>query len=87
MHQFGLTNTDIEYIVDDSPWKQGLLSPGLNVPIFASSQLEQQPVDDVVVLAWNFADPIIENNKLFLTGNRRFIVPLPNLRMVSADDF
>ncbi|MEC8201540.1 MAG: D-mycarose 3-C-methyltransferase, partial [Pseudomonadota bacterium] len=67
--------------------KQGLLSPGLNVPIFASSELEQQPVDDVVVLAWNFADPIIENNKLFLTGNRRFIVPLPNLRMVSADDF
>ena len=87
MHQFGLTNTDIEYIVDDSPWKHGLLSPGLNIPIFASSQLEQQPVDDVVVLAWNFADPIIENNKLFLTGNRRFIVPLPNLRMVSADDF
>jgi len=86
MHQFGLTNTDIEYIVDDSPWKQGLLSPGLKVPIVASSHLAQQPVDDLVVLAWNFADPIIENNKSFLTGNRRFIVPLPTLRMVSADD-
>ncbi len=86
MHQFGLTSADIEYIIDDSPWKQGLLSPGLKLPIMPASHLEREPVDDLVILAWNFADPIIENNKSFLTGNRRFIVPLPKLRMVSADD-
>ena len=51
MHQFGLGRNDMAYIVDDSPWKQGLHSPGINVPIVPASHLTSHPVDDLVVLA------------------------------------
>ena len=29
MHQFGIDGTRVGFIVDDSPWKQDLFSPGL----------------------------------------------------------
>ena len=86
MHQFGLGRNDMAYIVDDSPWKQGLYSPGINVPIVPASHLTSHPVDDLLVLAWNFAEPIIENNRAFLDAGGRFIIPLPKLQVVTANE-
>jgi len=86
LHQFELTGDDLAYIVDDSPWKQGLFSPGLNIPIVAVEHLEEEPVDDLLLLAWNFAEPIIANNRAFLTAGKRFIVPLPKLNVVTEND-
>lgn len=86
LHQFGLSGDDLAYIVDDSPWKQGLFSPGLNIPIVGAEYLEEEPVDDLLLLAWNFAEPIIANNRTFLTAGKRFIVPLPELNVVTEYD-
>lgn len=86
MYQFQLNQNDLAYIIDDSPWKQGLYSPGLNIPIVPATHLTQDPVDDLVILAWNFAKPIIENNQQFLDAGGRFIVPLPTLKVESAND-
>tara|TARA_E500000331_G_scaffold72150_1_gene66934 strand:+ start:55 stop:1311 length:1257 start_codon:yes stop_codon:yes gene_type:complete len=86
MYQFGLKPEDLAYIVDDSPWKQGLHSPGLNIPVVPATRLIEDPVDDLLILAWNFAEPVIENNRQFLHSGNRFIVPLPTLKVVSADN-
>ena len=86
MHQFGLGRDDMAYIVDDSPWKQGLYSPGINIPIVPASHITSHPVDDLLVLAWNFAEPIIENNRTFLDAGGRFIIPLPELQVVTANE-
>ena len=82
MYRFGLDQTDIIYIVDDSPLKQGLYSPGLHIPVVPKEHLDQQPVDYLLILAWNFADPIIRNNQSFIENGGHFIVPVPNLRVV-----
>lgn len=86
MHQFRLNRDDLAYIVDDSIWKQGLFSPGFNIPIVPPSHLSDEPVDDLLILAWNFATPIIKNNRAFLERGGRFIIPLPELRVVTSDD-
>lgn len=81
MHQFGLDAERVSFIIDDSPWKQGLYSPGLGVPVLsadAARQLAEQP-DYLLVLAWNFATPIIANNQWFTDAGGRFVVPLPTL--------
>lgn len=50
---------ELDYIVDDNPLKQGLLTPGLNIPVHSSSKLFVEPEDVVIVpLAWNFFDEI-----------------------------
>jgi len=48
---------DLDYIIDDNELKQGLLTPGMNIPILGSSELLKLKIDQKVVfvpLAWNF---------------------------------
>jgi SAM-dependent methyltransferase len=79
MYHFGLGPDTIEFIVDDSPLKQGLFSPGLHVPVLPASELYQRSPNYVVILAWNFAYPIIKNHSKFLASGGHFIVPLPEM--------
>lgn len=82
MHQFGIDGTRVGFIVDDSPWKQDLFSPGLGVPIVAADYARAAAPAYLLVLAWNFADPIIRNNQWLLDQGGRFVVPVPDLRLI-----
>lgn len=82
MYHFGIGADVVDFIVDDSPLKQGLYSPGAHIPVLPSDALYERRPDAVVVLAWNFADPIIDKHQRFLHEGGRFIVPLPELRII-----
>ncbi|MCK9369309.1 class I SAM-dependent methyltransferase [Candidatus Dojkabacteria bacterium] len=52
-----------DFIIDDSPLKQGLYTPGLNIPIFGVNELKKyKDVNRVcfIPLAWNFFPEIKE---------------------------
>jgi SAM-dependent methyltransferase len=82
MYQFGLDSSDLEFIVDDSPLKQGLFTPGKHVPVLPSSAIRELKPDYLVVLAWNFADHIIAKNQAFRDAGGKFVVPIPDFRVV-----
>ena len=82
MHHFNISRQDIEYIVDDSPLKQNLFTPGYNIPVVSSKYLEKNPVDYLLILAWNFYDSIIEKQIDFSRNGGKFIVPLPKLKVI-----
>ncbi len=82
MYHLGLGPEDLAYIVDDSPLKQGLFTPGLHIPVVSKARLAEDPVDDLLILAWNFAGPIMKNNAAFGEAGGRFIVPLPELEVI-----
>jgi SAM-dependent methyltransferase len=86
MYHFGIDASLIEYIVDDNPIKQGLLTPGLHVPILATDVLYQRTPDYVLVLAWNFAESIVARHRGYAGRASRFIVPLPDLALVGGAD-
>ena len=79
MHQFGLDADTIAFIVDESPWKQGLFTPGLHVPVVSGDAIAAQKPDYVVIFAWNFAEPIMQKNAAYLEGGGHFVVPVPHL--------
>ncbi len=81
MYHFGIGSDLIDFIVDDSPLKQNLFSPGMHIPVLPSSALYDQKPDAVVILAWNFAEPIIKNHKEYLDDGGQFIVPLPTISL------
>ena len=82
MYEFGLKDDVLDFIVDDSPLKQGLYSPGLHIPVLSSSSIKELKPDYLLILAWNFADSIIKNNEEFSISGGKFIIPLPNLRII-----
>jgi hypothetical protein len=82
MYELGIGPTSIDFIIDDSTWKQGLYTPGLHIPVVPSAALYERRPDFCVIFAWNFADAIIAKHSAYTRAGGRFIVPLPELREV-----
>lgn len=78
----GIDTTLLPYCVDKNPLKVGHFTPGMHIPVLpVSALLEQQP-DFVLILAWNFAEEIIEQQDEFRSRGGRFIIPVPEPRIV-----
>ena len=67
----------IRYVVDRNPLKQGRLAPGSHVPVVGPDHLEREPVDVLLILAWNIADEVIEQQRWFADQGGRFLIPIP----------
>ena len=77
----GLTPDLVGVIADGSPRKQGLLCPGVRIPVVSPERLLELRPDYVLIGAWNFTDEII--GQLRSRGYEgRFIVPLPVPRVL-----
>ena len=81
MYHFGIGSDEMDFIVDDSPLKQGLYTPGAHIPVLPPDALYERRPDTVIILAWNFAEPIMDKHSAFLDAGGRFIVPLPELKI------
>lgn len=81
-HQFGITRNDVAYVVDDSPWKQGLVTPGTQIPVVSGGIHSNDPPDAVMVFAWNFAPQIAA--KLRAGGYvGKIVTPLPEFKVIA----
>jgi SAM-dependent methyltransferase len=72
----------LPYIVDRSPLKQGLYTPGTHIPIVAPERLLADQPDFVLLLAWNFVDEIMEQQSEYRKRGGRFMVPVPEVRVL-----
>jgi nucleoside-diphosphate-sugar epimerase len=80
----GLNDRVIEYAVDRNIHKQGKYMPGVRVPISDPERMKNDRPDYVMILPWNFRDEIIRQQQDFLRAGGRFVVPIPDLEIVSA---
>jgi len=81
MYHFCISEDIIDFIIDDSPLKQGLYSPGMHIPVVSSKVMYDKKPDYIIILAWNFAVSIMEKHKAFRQSGGQFIVPLPALKI------
>ena len=78
MVHFGLDDNFLDFIVDDNPLKQGLFTPVTHIPVLSADALYDLKPDYVLILAWNFAEPIMKMHERYGTDIGRFIVPMPD---------
>ncbi len=72
----------LDYIVDLNEFKQGRFMPGNRLPIYSPAKLKENPPDYLLVLAWNFASEIMEQQSGYKQAGGRFIVPIPSPAIV-----
>jgi SAM-dependent methyltransferase len=75
----------LDFVADVSPLKQGRAMPGVGIPIVPPSELHTRHPDYVVLLAWNFADEIVRQQADYLRAGGRFVVPVPEPRIIAGD--
>lgn len=83
-YTFGLTKQNVDYVVDDSPFKTGRYTPGEHIPIYDSKVIyqDQNKPDVVIISAWNFSESIIKMHSS-LQGVT-WITPLPKLKITKT---
>ena len=73
---------DVAWIADRSPLKQGRLTPGSHIPVVAPDRLLAERPDVVQLLAWNFADETLAQQREYVEAGGRFILPVPEVRFL-----
>jgi NDP-4-keto-2,6-dideoxyhexose 3-C-methyltransferase len=78
----GLGVETIPYAADRNPDKWGSETIATRIPIISEEESRTMNPDYYLVLPWHFLDEFLEREREYLAGGGRFIVPLPEVRIV-----
>mgnify|MGYP005840337385 CR=1 FL=1 len=79
----GIRTDFLDYTVDRNPYKQGKFLPGTHIPIHHPDRIRETKPDFLLVLPWNFAEEIIAQNAFIREWGGRFVLLIPEPRVVA----
>jgi SAM-dependent methyltransferase len=82
LNYFGIGQEIIEYVVDRSTVKQGHYTPGTHLRIHPTEKLLEDLPEYTLLLTWNFADEILEQQAEYRRRGGKFIIPIPKVRVI-----
>ncbi|HEY5813963.1 MAG TPA: methyltransferase C-terminal domain-containing protein, partial [Terrimicrobiaceae bacterium] len=80
----GIRNDLVDYVVDKSPHKQDHFMPGVRLPIYAPAKIFETRPDYVLILPWNLRREISEEMKGIREWGGKFVVPIPEVRIIDS---
>jgi SAM-dependent methyltransferase len=78
----GIRSDLLEFTVDRNPYKQGQFLPGTRIPIHPPEAIEDARPDFVLILPWNLTDEIVAQLSEVREWGGRFVVPIPEVRVL-----
>lgn len=82
LQYYGLDSNWITGAADKSPEKWGRFTVGTNIPIMSEAKARAEKPDYFLILPYAFLDEFVEREKLWRDGGGKFIVPLPEMKIV-----
>jgi hypothetical protein len=83
MNYAGIKHDLIDFVCDAAASKQNKFMPGSHVPIFAPAELTNRKPDWVIVLPWNIAEEVLQQQKQVHSWGGKFVVAVPELKVLS----
>lgn len=79
MNFAGIRPDLIPFVVDKNPAKQGKFMPGSRIPILVPTALKSDRPDYLVILPWNIAAEVREQNSWLIDLGTKFVTAVPGL--------
>jgi SAM-dependent methyltransferase len=79
----GIGTDLLPFTVDRNPMKVGTLTPGTHIPVLPTETVLTRQPDFLLLLAWNFAAEIGQQQEEYRRRGGRFILPLPVPRILA----
>lgn len=83
LNAFHIGGDLIDFVADRSPHKQGMYMPGVHIPVVSPDRILAEMPDDVLLLTWNFAEEILEQQREYVDRGGRFIKPVPRPQVLT----
>ena len=77
----GIGADRIVFTVDRNPEKQGTLLPGSHIPVYAPEHISEEKPDYLLILPWNLADEIANQQDIIRGWGGKFVTAIPDLRV------
>ncbi len=72
----------LDFVADRSSYKQGRYSSGKHLPIVDADALATKQPDFALLLTWNFAAEILQQQSAYTGAGGKFIVPIPRPKIL-----
>ncbi len=82
LNVFDIGRDVLDHVIDRSTVKQGKYTPGTHLEILPPDRLLEERPDYTLLLTWNFADEILEQQSAYRDAGGRFIIPIPEVQIV-----
>jgi hypothetical protein len=78
----GIGTDFIDFTVDRNPYKQGLYTPGMHIPIYPLSAIDEARPDYLLILPWNLKKEIAGQMRHVSEWGCKLIVPIPTVEVI-----
>jgi len=77
----GIGHETIEFVVDDTPMKQGKYLPGSHIPVVSEARLRESRPDVVLILPWNVKDDVRRKLAYTAEWGAKLVTCIPDLEI------
>ena len=82
----GIGTDFLDFTVDRNLYKHGRYTPGMHIPIYPVSAIDEARPDYLLILPWNLKNEIISSMHRVKEWGCKFIVPIPRVEVVDPRD-
>lgn len=79
----GIKHDLIDFICDAAPSKQNKYMPGSHIPILPPAELAKRKPDWVIILPWNIAEEVTQQQQQVRAWGGKFVIAVPDLKVLA----
>lgn len=82
----GIGTDFLDFTVDRNPYKHGRYTPGMHIPIYPVSAIDDVRPDYLLILPWNLRSEIVRQMRHVSSWGCKMVVPIPFVEVIDPRD-